>query len=160
MKDRVNYYILFPALIVAFLLETTLGARLFYGAHMPELVWIMLMAGTFLTVSADFLWAAFLMGFLSDAFAGSDTGLITMSYVFGSIAAYSLRLKLMPEVSLLKSIAIAALATIAFASIHALLHGLFFGGWGDISLGKLLADALFASLLIWPALCLIRKQRI
>jgi rod shape-determining protein MreD len=163
MKDKINYYIFLPAMILLFFLETTFIATLFYDSFPPNLVLAFLFAAVFLSASADFLYPAFIFGFLYDTFSGANFGLFTASFVLAAMAAYRLRLRFMQEETFLKVVILSIGSALVYNILYLLLAVLVFNdsisSFGGYFLSNACSDAAYAAVLVYPAMQLISKRQ-
>jgi rod shape-determining protein MreD len=163
MKDRINYYIFLPLIFAAFFLETSFFAPLLGGLFQPQLVFMFLLAAVFLSASSDFLYLAFLFGFLFDICFGAEFGIYTISLVGVSVLSSLLKDKLIKEESFGK---VAKASVIAALSYNLFLFSLFsflFGAekiFDPAFLGKkVLFDSVYAAILVYPMMRIISKGK-
>lgn len=163
MKDRINYYIFLPLIFVAFILETAFFPSLLGGVFRPELVFMLILASVFLSVSSDFLYTAFFFGFLFDAYFGIGFGTFTVSMVFASVFASAAKEKLMKEEGSGKVMRLSVIGMLFYDVFFLCLLVFAFGAdevfdpsflWK-----KALVDSVYAALLVYPMMRLISKGK-
>jgi rod shape-determining protein MreD len=163
MKDRINYYIFLPLIFAAFILETAFFPSVLEGAVRPDLVFILLLASVFLSVSSDFLYTAFFFGFLFDAYFAGGFGTFTVSMVVASIFASMAKEKLMKEESFGKAVRLSVIGMLFYDAAFLFLTAFAFGANEILDLSfiwkEALADSAYAALLVYPMMHLISKGK-
>lgn len=161
MKDRVNYYIFLPATFLLFLLQTTFFAQALGEFFLPNFVLIFIFAAVLISNDADFIYAAFLFGFLFDLFSGNNFGVFLISFVLACVALLNLKEKFLKEQSFLKIVAISIAGTLLYNIIYiALLRIVFDTNLSsdyDFIRGKVAFDCIYTAIFIYPAMLLISK---
>lgn len=162
MKDRINYYIFLPLIFLAFFLETAFLPPLLWTSLPLRPVMIVIFASAFLSLSSDFLYTAFLLGFLLDVYSGSGFGILTASAVVSAIGANSLKEKFLKEERPARVAELSAAAMLLFnLSYFCLLSVSGEGGDFDAAfIGKdALLDSLAAAILVYPVMRLVSKGK-
>lgn len=159
MKDRINYYIFLPAILVLFFLQTTFLAQAFWNFPLPNLVLLFFLPAIFLASSADFLYIAFALGFLSDLVSGANFGVFTLSFTLFAVAAYWLKMKFIKEESIFRIASASALSAIAYNAIYLAISSFMFNAdlsaYHDFIWERTVLDALGAAIATYPAMRLI-----
>lgn len=163
MKDRIKYHIFLPLIFLAFFLETAFLPSLLWSSYLPHLVFIVLVASVFLSLSSDFLFTAFFFGFLFDVYSGADFGLFTLSVVFSAIVAYLLKEKFLQEESLIKVFGLSVAVIIFYDLLYLGLLFLVFGAGETFGLAfvwkKILFDSVSSVILVFPIMHLISNGK-
>jgi rod shape-determining protein MreD len=164
MKDKINYFILLPLLLLFFFLESTFLAQLFINYFPLQLVFIALTAAILLSYSFDFIYLAFFFGVMTDIFSGGSFGIQTCVFVLTAILIFLLKAKIMPEDNSVKILAIAAGSAFIFDAVYLALAIAFSANPGDFSTRRILEktafDMIAAVILIRPMMKLIYKRQI
>ena len=163
MQDRINYLIFLPVISFLFLLETSFLPQIFAGGFPPNLVMIMLFAAALLALSSDFLYVAFLFGFLFDIFSGASFGIFTAALVFSSIIVCEIKSRFIKEDRFVQIAAAASAGALSYHLIYLLLFTIPYNGnissYGDFLWEKILFDSAYAAVLTYPAMRLISKKK-
>lgn len=163
MKDRINYYIFVPLILIAFFLETAfLSHVLWSGLSVPAVV-IVLFASVFLARSSDFLYTAFIFGFLLDIYSGTHFGIFTASLVFSSIFTCYLKEKFLKEESFIRVVGVSVVAMLFYDLFYLSLLSLVFGAQGIFDFGfigkRIFFDLIYAAVFIYAAMRLISNGK-
>ena len=162
MEDRINYYILLPAIFLLFFVQTTFIAQIFWGFSAPNLVFIFLLSAALLSCTSDFFYIILLFGFLFDVLSGKNFGVYMLSFSFACVAACYLKLKFLKEKNyFIRVAAVSVLATLVYNIIYFALSFFVFStefSFSGFAAKKILFDLIYASVLTYPIMYLISKK--
>lgn len=163
MKDRINYFLFLPLISAAFLLETAFLPNLFAGSWQPHLVLSVLIASVLLSSSSDFLYTAFVFGFLLDVYSGPVFGAMAAAIIFTSIFASSMRYKLLKEDRFIKIAGISTAAALFYNLCYLSLLSFGLGSDAVFVSGyvwkKVMLDAILAAALVYPVMRMISNGK-
>jgi len=163
MKDRINYYISLPLIFFAFFLETAFFPFLLRNSFQVPLVFIVLLASVFLSSSSDFIYIAFLFGFLFDIYFGTNFGIFTVSVVLSAVFASFCKDKFLKEESFGKVAGLSVAVALFFNLLYVCLLSFVFGSGENFSPAfiwkKMFFDSFYAAILVYPAMRFISKGK-
>jgi len=162
MNDRINYYAFLPLAASAFLLETAFLPNVLGGAQL-HIVMAVIFASVFLSTSSDFLYTAFVSGFLLGIYSVAPFGVILSSTVLAAVCAYFLKTRFLKEENFTRIAGTSAAAMILYDGSYLLMLALSSGALGRIDMRligqEILLDALFASVAVYIIMHLISNGK-